>query len=382
MNNKMNEEFDTKRNLIVNYLPSTLSQEDVNVLFSRIGPITKCKLIRNSTTGVSMGYAFIEYPTEQLASQAIAQISGVEMEGKTLKVSYARPSSEETKNTNVYIASLPLSVSEENLRELFSPFGTIITNKLLTNPDGSSRGAGFVRYATNSEALAAISSMAGKTLPESNGPLTVKLAIPPKQNPHTGLAAITTNMLSGVGAAARNSSVRFNPMGIAQNSAMQMSQNYGSSVAGMSGMSSAQNVNQVAASNTNAPVAAALPMNPNLNAAGMPVVMTMGASQPACVYVYGLQPTHTELTLYELFSPFGGILNVKLVRDITKEDKPCKGYGFVNYTKFEDAHKAVISMNNVPFEGKNLQVSFKQTKTTTSVQNVNLKPVNMVSVAT
>lgn len=377
------EEFDMKRNLIVNYLPSTLSQEDVNMLFSRIGTVTKCKLIRNNATGVSMGYAFIEYPSEQLASSAISQINGIEMEGKTLKVSYARPSSEETKNTNVYIASLPLSVTEDKLRELFTPFGTIITNKLLTNPDGSSRGAGFVRYATNSEALAAINAMAGKTLPESNGPLTVKLAIPPKQNVNTGLSAITTNMLSGVGAAARNSSVRFNPMSISTNanssSSIPINQNYsqitGVNINSVPVTQSIQSINPVPA----------MPLSQSItHGTTLPVVMTMGAttSQPACVYVYGLQPTHTELTLYELFSPFGGILNVKLVRDLTKDDKPCKGYGFVNFTKFEDAHKAVVSMNNIPFENKILQVSFKQNKTATAIQNVNLKPVNMVSVAT
>lgn len=377
------EEFDMKRNLIVNYLPSTLSQEDVNMLFSRIGTVTKCKLIRNNATGVSMGYAFIEYPSEQLASSAISQINGIEMEGKTLKVSYARPSSEETKNTNVYIASLPLSVTEDKLRELFTPFGTIITNKLLTNPDGSSRGAGFVRYATNSEALAAINAMAGKTLPESNGPLTVKLAIPPKQNVNTGLSAITTNMLSGVGAAARNSSVRFNPMSISTNanssSSIPINQNYsqitGVNINSVPVTQSIQSINPVSA----------MPLSQSItHGTTLPVVMTMGAttSQPACVYVYGLQPTHTELTLYELFSPFGGILNVKLVRDLTKDDKPCKGYGFVNFTKFEDAHKAVVSMNNIPFENKILQVSFKQNKTATAIQNVNLKPVNMVSVAT
>ena len=74
------DEFDTKRNLIVNYLPPTLSQDDVKILFSRIGDVSKCKLIRNNATGVSMGYAFIEYPTAELASTAIAQINGVEID--------------------------------------------------------------------------------------------------------------------------------------------------------------------------------------------------------------------------------------------------------------------------------------------------------------
>merc|ERR1712226_17931 len=118
----MGEEFMIKRNLIVNYLPPTWSQDTVQKLFSRIGEVAKCKLVRNNATGESMGYAFIEYPSEVLAANAIKEINGMEIESKTLKVSYARQSSPETKNTNVYVASLPPSVTEEKLLELFQSF--------------------------------------------------------------------------------------------------------------------------------------------------------------------------------------------------------------------------------------------------------------------
>lgn len=339
------DEFDTKRNLIVNYLPSTWSQEDVKKLFSRIGEVTKCKLVRNNTTGESMGYAFIEYPAQELATKAIAEVNGIEMEGKTIKVSYARQSTSETKNTNVYIANLPASLSEDTLLEVFQPFGTVLTHKLLSNPDGSSRGAGFVRYATNSEALKAINAMAGKTLPNSEGPLIAKLAIPPKskQNSSLALNSITSSTLNGIGAAARAVNVRFNPL---------------------------------ASINQN--------INPN---SGLARIMSAGSLQginsnlvghPASVYVFGLQSTHSELTLYELFSPFGAILNVKLIRDHSKEDNPCKGYGFVNFTKYEDAHQAVLSMNNIPFEEKVLQVSFKQSKSSNVAQTISLNHINQM----
>jgi len=332
----MEEEFDTRRNLIVNYLPPKFDQDDVKTLFSRIGGVTKTKLVRNNMTGESLGYAFVEYPSDELAGNAIKQLNGIEIEGKILKVSYARQSSPETKNTNVYVASLPPSVSEDKLFKLFSRFGAILTSKLLTNPDGSSRGAGFVRYATNSEAMMAIESMSGKTLPDSNGPLTVKLALSPasKQNINTNITR-TTNI--------QFSNMTLNHIPIPQ-------------------------------------------MNPPISVNGkVPPLNTALIGKPASVYVYGLQPKHTELTLYELFSPFGGVLNVKLIRDLTKEDKVCKGYGFVNFTKYEDAYKAVVSMNNVPFENKVLQVSFKENKPTSNGQTMNMSPVAsnaMISVKT
>ena len=42
-----------KTNLIVNYLPQSMSQDDIRSLFSSIGEIESCKLIRDKSTGSS-----------------------------------------------------------------------------------------------------------------------------------------------------------------------------------------------------------------------------------------------------------------------------------------------------------------------------------------
>jgi ELAV like protein 2/3/4 len=41
----------SKTNLIVNYLPQTMSQEEVKSLFGSIGEVESCKLIRDKVTG-------------------------------------------------------------------------------------------------------------------------------------------------------------------------------------------------------------------------------------------------------------------------------------------------------------------------------------------
>jgi RNA recognition motif. (a.k.a. RRM, RBD, or RNP domain) len=40
-----------RTNLIVNYLPQTMSQDDIRALFSSLGDIESSKLIRDKTTG-------------------------------------------------------------------------------------------------------------------------------------------------------------------------------------------------------------------------------------------------------------------------------------------------------------------------------------------
>ena len=51
---------DNKTNLIVNYLPQTMTQEEIRSLFSSIGEVESCKLIRDKVTGKFCEFFFIE----------------------------------------------------------------------------------------------------------------------------------------------------------------------------------------------------------------------------------------------------------------------------------------------------------------------------------
>lgn len=55
--NSMNEE--SKTNLIVNYLPQTMTQEEIRSLFSSIGEVESCKLIRDKVTGKQLNILFL-----------------------------------------------------------------------------------------------------------------------------------------------------------------------------------------------------------------------------------------------------------------------------------------------------------------------------------
>ena len=45
-----------KTNIIINYLPQTMSQDEVYSLFSAIGEVENCKLVRDKATGKSTLY--------------------------------------------------------------------------------------------------------------------------------------------------------------------------------------------------------------------------------------------------------------------------------------------------------------------------------------
>ena len=60
----------------------------------------------------------------------------------------------------LYVGNLPFDTSEDELHQLFSAHGQIVSAKLITDMEtGRSRGFGFVEMSTEDEAKAAIAEV-------------------------------------------------------------------------------------------------------------------------------------------------------------------------------------------------------------------------------
>ncbi len=61
---------------------------------------------------------------------------------------------------NIFVASLPFSADDNDLRELFEPFGEVTSAKVIFDRDRNrSKGFGFVEMADDSSAKAAIAEL-------------------------------------------------------------------------------------------------------------------------------------------------------------------------------------------------------------------------------
>ncbi|KAG8127122.1 hypothetical protein E2320_022162 [Naja naja] len=130
-----------RTNLIVNYLPQNMTQDELRSLFSSIGEVESAKLIRDKVAGHSLGYGFVNYVTAKDAERAINTLNGLRLQSKTIKV-------------------LPWCLS---------------------------RGVAFIRFDKRSEAEEAISNFNGHKPPGSSEPITVKFAANPNQNKNVAL---------------------------------------------------------------------------------------------------------------------------------------------------------------------------------------------------
>ncbi|XP_037667048.1 polyadenylate-binding protein 1-like isoform X3 [Choloepus didactylus] len=75
------------------------------------------------------------------------------------------------------------------------------------------------------------------------------------------------------------------------------------------------------------------------------------------IYVKNLQVDVDEQGLQDLFSQFGKMLSVKVMRD---DSGHSRGFGFVNFEKHEEAQKAVMDMNGKEVSGRLLYVGRAQ----------------------
>lgn len=340
------EQDGTKSSLIVNYLPQTMTQDEVRSLFATVGELESCKLIRDKVTvmegslnsplitGHSLGYAFVNFIRPEDAERAIRTMNGLKLQNKTIKVSYSRPSSAQIKGANLYVSGLPRHLTKDGLEAIFSPYGRIITSRILyenvpgENQPGASRGVGFIRFDQRQQAETAIEKLDGTTPDGNIDPIKVKFANAP---------------------ATRQNKVMLQPFG---SYPRQMSGNVGNiagpilnmrSTAGRFRYSPLGGVGDMLSGNMN-----------DSNSSGW------------CLFIYNLGPETEESALWQLFGPFGAVQSVKVIRDLQTYE--CKGFGFVTMTNYDDALMAIQALNGYMMGNRVLQVSFKannngQTKT-------------------
>ena len=67
--------------------------------------------------------------------------------------------------TNIFVGNLSFQTTQEDLREVFTPYGTIDNMNIITDRDtGQARGFAFVEMANKNEAEQAISALNGTEL--------------------------------------------------------------------------------------------------------------------------------------------------------------------------------------------------------------------------
>ncbi len=79
------------KKLYVGSLPYSVDENQLREIFEPFGTVSSARLISDKFTGQSKGFGFVEFEDSDAADEAIAQVNGKEVNGRTLVVNEARP---------------------------------------------------------------------------------------------------------------------------------------------------------------------------------------------------------------------------------------------------------------------------------------------------
>lgn len=78
-------------NIFVGNLSFQTTQDQLHEIFAAYGNVERVNIITDRDSGQSRGFAFVEMTESNDAQNAISQLNGAELNGRTMNVNEARP---------------------------------------------------------------------------------------------------------------------------------------------------------------------------------------------------------------------------------------------------------------------------------------------------
>jgi polyadenylate-binding protein len=140
-------------NIYVKNLELEISDDEFRIMFEKFGEITSATLSHDQD-GKSRGFGFVNYSTHESAQAAVEEMNEKDVKGQKLYVGRAQKKHEREEElrkqyeaarmekaskyqgVNLYVKNLTDDVDDEKLRDLFTPYGTITSAKVMRDSVG------------------------------------------------------------------------------------------------------------------------------------------------------------------------------------------------------------------------------------------------------
>uniref|UniRef100_A0A8C2I223 RNA-binding protein 28 n=1 Tax=Cyprinus carpio TaxID=7962 RepID=A0A8C2I223_CYPCA len=168
--------------VFVRRLPATATNEHLAEVFSEIGPLKNCFVVRDRETEKCRGFGYVTFSMEDDAQRAIKEVR--EYEGEKIFVTVAKKKPDDKKKkkkvktegetkspakrtgikkiklkARLIIRNLSFKCEDDDLKQIFSEFGTVMEAKIPLKPDGKKRSFAFVQFKNMAEAGKALAAM-------------------------------------------------------------------------------------------------------------------------------------------------------------------------------------------------------------------------------
>jgi len=390
--------------LFIGQIPKEFTETDVRSLFDPFGEIHSFNMLEDKGTGQHKGCAFLTFFSNEAAKAAQEELHGKRTLPGARNPIQVKPAQSEVgpENRKLFIGMLQRSLGEEDIKLMFSQFGTIEEVTVL-RANGVSKGCAFVLFETRQQAHNAIKTMHhSQTMDGCSSPMVVKLADSEKDKMNKQMfnrGAAVPSALTSLSGSLGSTQSGDGPVSQLQQQAIFYQQLFNQLVLpqimagnlpspGAPGAVSAlvnamaqqaQNVEQQGGGSTGASVtpqtyhqggaAYQTPQPTSAYGYGLPPRATPAGSidtkqeegpEGANLFIYQIPTEYTDSDLMQLFTPFGTVLSAKVFLD--KATHESKGFGFVSFSETAGASNAITAMNGFVIGNKRLRVAVKKKK--------------------
>lgn len=356
--------------LYVGDLPVDLPnpEDALFTLFNKIGMVMSIKVCRDINTQRSLGYAYVNFQAPADAERAIEQLNYTEVvPGRIIRIMWSSrdPNTRRNTGSNLFVKNLDLSVNTRQLRDIFAPFGAILSCKLAMDENGVSRGYGFVHFEKDDAARKAL-SLNGTTI--GTKPIQVGPFVKKTERDAEAVKTFTNVYLKNIRSDVTEEQLKevLSEFGAAESVflsghaqhptkfALVNFKTHESAVAAIEKLN--DRLSSLTDSDTKLFAGRAL-KKADRSKGSSPSAQNLYQNQGRNIYIKHLDDTMTQTQLESLFSQFGKITSSVLMKDANQN---FRGFGFVCFESKESATAAIREMNGKVLSRRPLYVSQAQ----------------------
>ncbi|XP_043683757.1 CUGBP Elav-like family member 1 isoform X14 [Vespula pensylvanica] len=197
MNNNSVEQPDPDNiKMFVGQVPHDMDENDLRTLFEEFGRVHQINVLRDKTTGSSKGCCFVTFYTRKAALDAQNALHNVKTFSGMRHPIQMKPADSENRNERkLFVGMLSKKYTENDVRSMFSVYGTIEECSVLRDNAGQSKGCAFVTFASKQYAINAIKALHhSQTMEGCSSPLVVKFADTQKEKDQKRMQQIQANL--------------------------------------------------------------------------------------------------------------------------------------------------------------------------------------------